>query len=116
MNGPYFTFLMQLYFKARMYSSRMRTARLLTISQHALSRGVSAWEGGGLPRGVSAWGGVCLPRGVSSQRVSAQGMSAQEGCLPKGGVCPGVCLPGGVYPSMEWGRHPPVDRQTGVKT
>ena len=26
-----------------MHSSRMRTARLLTVSQHALRRGVSAW-------------------------------------------------------------------------
>ena len=44
-----------------MNSSRMRSARLLTISQHALCRGVSA-------RGVSVQEGVrpggCLPRGV----------------------------------------------------
>ena len=38
------------------------------------------------------WEGVC-PEG---------GVSAQEG------VCWGVC----VYPSMHWGRHPPVNRMT----
>ena len=31
-------------------------------------------------------------------------------CTAQGGVCPGV------YPSMQWARHPPVDRQTPVKT
>ena len=35
----------------RMHSSRMRTARLLTVSQHALAGGVPA-RGGGVP----AWG------------------------------------------------------------
>ena len=42
-----------------MHLSRMRTARLLTVSQHALRRGVYLsmhWTGGCLP------GGVCLPR------------------------------------------------------
>ena len=34
-----------------MHSSRMRTARLLTVSQHALRRGVSA-GGGHMPQGV----------------------------------------------------------------
>ena len=58
----------------RMFSSRMHTACLLTVSQHTL--GVSTQED------VSAFGprGVCL-----------------EGCLPRGvclgGVCPGGCLP-----------------------
>ena len=48
-----------------------------------------------------------------------RGGSARGG----GGFCPGGCLPGGVsaqrgvsawgmYPSMHWGRHPPVDRMT----
>ena len=49
-----------------MHSSRMRTARLLTVSQHALGREGFAW--GCLPRGR------CLDRG---------------GCLPRGDVCPG---------------------------
>ena len=47
-----------------MHSSGMHTARLLTVSQHALHRGVSAL-------GVSAQGAVC-----------------SGGCLPRGGVCP----------------------------
>ena len=61
----------------------MHTARLLTVSQHALHRGggcipactgqgMSA-RGGCLPREVSAQAGVCLG-GVSAH--SAQGMSA----------------------------------------
>ena len=44
--------------QTRMHSSGMRTARLLTVSQHALRRG-------------------CLPEGVSAQGVSAWG-----GCIP----------------------------------
>ena len=55
---------------------------------------------------VSAWG--CLPGGFLPRGVSARGVSAQ------GGSASG---PGGVYPSMQWGRYPPpVDRQTPVKT
>ena len=101
------------------YPSRMRTACLLTVAQHALHRwgvlgGCLPW--GCLPRAsvclgrVTAWGvsaqgvclpggclprgclpGGCLPWGVSAQGVSAQGVSAQRGCLPLvlGGVCPG---------------------------
>ena len=69
--------------KTRMHSSRMRTARLLTVSQHVLrgGRGVPAWgcmylpggcvpAGGGvyLPWGVTVWGGEgYLPGGVSAQ-------------------------------------------------
>ena len=98
------------FIKTRMHSSRMRTTRLLTVSQHAL-------PGGGVcPEGVSAQGeclsrGSVCPGGVSAQEVSAQGsvgpggvypsMHCLEGCLPRG------CLPGGkvsaqgcVYPSM----------------
>ena len=54
-------------------------------------------------------GGGCLPGVVSVWGVSAQGgLSAQEGCLPRG-VSGGICT--GVYPSMHWGRSPPpVDR------
>ena len=41
--------------------------------------------------------------------------TVQGRCLPRG------CLPGGVsawgvYPSMQWARHSPMDRQTPVKT
>ena len=39
-----------------MHSSGMRTARLLTVSQHAPPRGVSAC--------VCVWGGVLCPGGV----------------------------------------------------
>ena len=51
-----------------MYSSGMRTARLLTVSQHALGRGVcipactgqgGVYPGGVYTKGVSAQGGVC---------------------------------------------------------
>ena len=87
--------------QTRMHSSRMRTARLLTVSQHALRRGgvcqqgLSARGDGGLSTwGVSAQ--ACL-----HQRVSALGVvcpvrvSAQQGCLPRG----------------VW-QTPPVDRMT----
>ena len=55
-------------------------------------------------------GGVCPGQGVWL------GVSAQWGCLPRG------CLPRGVsasgprgYPSMQWGRHPPVSFAGGEK-
>ena len=67
------------YPKTRMNSSRIRTVRC----SRRLPRGGVVWRGGGLPGGVCPGG--CLPRGVSAQR----------GCLPRGGVCPGV---GGVHP------------------
>ena len=63
-----------------MHSSRMRTARTLTVHGGCLPRGCLLGGGGGcLPEG-------CLPRGVSAWGVFAQG-----------GICLGVgCLPGGV--------------------
>ena len=55
-------FVLRFDVKTKMHSSGMRTAHLLTVSQHAL-HGVSA-------KGVSARTGVCpggcLPRGVCS--------------------------------------------------
>ena len=68
----------------RLHSSRMCTARLLTISPSMYCTGGSA------PRGVSA------PGGVSAPRVSAPG----GGCLLLGGVCSGgvVCSQGGSSP------------------
>ena len=63
----------------------MRTARLLTVSQHALHRGVCP-------------GGWCLPGGV---------VSAQEGCLPSGRE---VSAQGGV--SAGGVADPPVNRVT----
>ena len=85
--------------KTRMHSSGMRTACLLTVSQHALHRGGGVCPGGCLPGGVYLGG---LPWGVSAQR----------GCLPRGEE-----VSAGGYPSMQWARQtPPVDRQTPVKT
>ena len=84
----------EIFEKTRLHSRRMHTAHLLTTSQHALCKRVSAkggiYPGGCLPRG-------CLPRGYLPRGVSAQG-----------GVCPGGgCLPGGCLP-----RLPPVNRIT----
>ena len=79
-----------------MHSSRVRTAHLLTVSQHALHRGVSQHA---LHRGVSqhALGIWCLPRGVSAQ----------------GGVCPGgMSEQGGVCPGDVWQTPPPMNRMT----
>ena len=73
----------------RMYSSRMRTARLLTVSVvfHGvcLPGGVSARGGEGIcpGEGVSAQGRECLPRGGSV--CPGEGVSAhRRECLPKG--------------------------------
>ena len=88
----------------RMHSSGMHTARLLTISQHALHRGSVHpsihWPEGCLPGGGVCQGGrgVCPGDGVSAQGGVCWGVSAQE--------C--VC-----------GRHPLCEQndwQTGVKT
>ena len=54
---------------------------------------------GGVRPGV-----VCL--GVSAREVSAWGGSAHGG-LPRGGLPRGVSAWVCVYPSMQWGRHPP---------
>ena len=83
-----------------MHSSRMRTARLLTVSLHALLGGVPTWRvvparggtcPGGVPtqEGVPAQGGVpawvvYLPRGVLVAWVPAQGdIPAQGVYLPR---------------------------------
>ena len=69
--------------KTRLHSSRMRTARALTVSLSLLCAGDCAWSGG---------------------------------CLLLGGACSGGGVPPGVggwwYPSMHWGRLPPVNRIT----
>ena len=86
------------------FSSRIRTARLFTVSRSTRRGGVCP-QGGCLPRGgwVSTWGkeGFC-PGGVCPWGgVSAHG----EGCLPRGG---GVCLGGvcqrnaGIHPPSKW--------------
>ena len=85
------------------------------------------WPVGCLVWGVSAQGGVWSwevsgPRGVWSRGVLALGGVWSQGdvwsrgvCLVPGGVSGlgGVSTPRGVwYPSMHWGRHPPVNRMT----
>ena len=65
-------------FEKRKNKIGMRTARLLTVSQHALCRGG-------------------LARGVSGQGVSAHGVSAQGGgFLPRGCLSRGMPAHGGV--------------------
>ena len=49
----------------------MRTAHLLTVSQHALPRGVSAQEGMGVCPGGRGWGG-CICRGVCIEHAMGQ--------------------------------------------
>ena len=43
-------------------------------------------------------------------------MHCGRGVSAPGGSAPGGVSARGVYPSMQWGRHPPMDRQTPVKT
>ena len=91
-----------------MHSSGMRTARLLTVSQHILHRGcipactrqrsVSAQRGctcpGGCLPGVYLPGGCTCPRGVV---YLPGGVPAQECTCPGGLYLPGGCTcPGGV--------------------
>ena len=73
----------------RMHSSGMRTARLLTVFQRALRRGVSVWglSASWVCQGVSTWG-------VSAWEVSARGMSGQgvSGWVVSASGLGGVCL------------------------
>ena len=121
----------------------MRTSRSLTVCRSLLPGVVSAQGGGrSAPRGVSALGGVCSWGCVCSGGVSALGVSAVGGVCSRGCVCSGGSAPGGVsalgvsapgggsaprgvcsrgrvwYPSMHWGRHPPLwtESHTPVKT
>ena len=78
----------------RMHSSGMRTARLLTASQHALHRGcIPACTAQGVYPSMHWAGGFC-PWGCTCPGVSAQGGVPAWGCS---------CL-GDVY-SMQLGRH-----------
>ena len=82
-----------------MHSSKMRTARLLTVSQHALLGGVPAPGGGVLTRSVYL-PGVYLPGGYLPW----------WGCVPAQGVC---TWPGGGVPAQEGtcpGTHPPCEQ------
>ena len=108
--------LQENYCTTRMHSNRMHTARLLTVSR-SIQRGSGSSPGGCLPL-VSR---VCLPlvsRGCL--RLIPGGVSASAlGGLPlvRGGVCH---IPIGRHPRtdkcMLGYTHPPVDRQTSVKT
>ena len=62
-----------------MHSSRMRSAHLLTVSQHALIGGCT------FPGGVPAWG---VPARGGETYLSG-GVSAQGVYLPWGCTCPG---------------------------
>ena len=121
---------MPLIIITRLHSSRMRTARSLTVSPSMLcegeggcllprggvsaSLGVSASRGCLLPRGVSAsWGGCLLP-GV----VCFQGLSASGGCLLLGGLLlgdvylQGVSAPrGGVASQHALRQTPPCEQK-----
>ena len=95
----------KLYYETRMYSSGMRTARLLTVSQHALRRGGVSYHA--LGRGVYPsmhWtGGVSAQRGCLPGAFLPRGLSVWGGCLAGGFVCPG----GVADTSQTRGRHPP---------
>ena len=112
--------------ETRMHYSRVRTVRLLTVSQHALGREVcipactgqggvfrGVFLGGVCPGdvcpkrgvcpggvvsawGVSAWGWDVCPGEVSARGCLPEEVSGVRGCLPIEGVCPGGCLPRGV--------------------
>ena len=75
-----------LHTKTRLHSSRMRTARALTVSRSMLCSGGGGVCSGGcllwgcLLRGVSAPGGVSDPGGACFWGVSAPGVSAPGGC------------------------------------
>ena len=99
-----------------MHSSRMRTTRLLTVSQDALRRG-------SIPT-CTGWGGVCI------NTCTGWGVCVYPYMHWAGGVCIPACTrQGGVYSSMHWavgvsawgvsaqgvsargcGRHPPREQ------
>ena len=65
----------------RMHSSRMRNARLLTVSQHALLRGgvcLGCLAKGGVCPGVCVYVCVCVPGDVFPGGLSAQGVCGQN--------------------------------------
>ena len=95
-----------------MHSSRIRTAHLLTVSQHALLGGMYLPGVCTYMEGVPAWG-VYLPRGVPGQGIPGQGMYLAEGCtclgeyLPGGTYPGGVTAQGGIYPGGTYGGYLP---------
>ena len=84
----------------RLHSSRMRTARVLTVSPSML------WPGGGVPS--PGGGGVCSGDIPGQGGVPGPGVSAPRGCLLPGEGGPGregVFLLGGVS-----GTPPPCEQ------
>ena len=95
-------------FNTRLHSSRMRTARSLTVSPNMLwGEGAGAWSQGGLLRGGGAWSQGSLLRGVCSQGGLLPG-----GLLPGGLLPGGVCSWGGGMPACTEADPPPVNRMT----
>ena len=101
-------------FKTRKHFSKLRTGRSLTVCRSLLPGGVSTMGGrvcswGVYPLGVCLLPGVCLLQG---------GVCSEVGCLLQGVCSWGVSAPGGWYPSMHSGRHPPVwtESQMPIKT
>ena len=104
----------------------MRTARLLPVSpnMHCTRGYLPLVQGGGyLPL---VWGGGCLLWGVPASGPRGDtclwswGVSAPGGVPASswGGGGVGLWSEGegvGVYPSMQWGRSPPVDRMTDTR-
>ena len=72
--------VIQLPLNTSIHSSKMRTAPLLTVSQHALRRGQGCVSQHALGRGIRLTRGRCLPGGC-----------LPGGCLPGGGGG-GVCM------------------------
>ena len=116
---------MELNSQTRLHSSRMRTARALTVSPSMLCAGGGLLLGGGVSEGSVCSGG-CLLRGCLLQGVSAgicsggvcsRGMSAS-----KGGVCiqgvGGVCIwgVGGGIPACTEADPLLTESQMPVKT
>ena len=96
MNRHHFCKALQIYFQTSMHSSRMRTARLLTVSGWGVC--LHRWQG--LPnlwgRGLHLWGtaqpwgvciqGVCIWGVCPTQRVCLGGLHPGESAQP-GGLC-----------------------------
>ena len=83
----------------------MLTARLLTVSQHALPGGVHAQGECTSPGGYIRPGGVPARECTCQGGLPARGVPAQGGVPARGSTCPGT------PPSCEQN-----DWQTGVKT
>ena len=74
-SSPHISCSMKIQHNTRMHSNRMRTARLLTVSQHAL-----------LGRGVPAWGCTCRGGVPAGGGVPFQGVYLPRGSVPARGV------------------------------